>query len=288
MCIYIRYSMSITEKVFHYEENEISVIKCRDDIWFKAKQVATLLGYLDPGRSIRQNIDPEDRISLEKLTGKRGGANHPPPPLVSNFQGSTLYLNESGLYSLIFGSKLESARNFKRWVTKDVLPSIRKTGRYDYCIDHKYNNTLTFKIENEMDLHVKVVSFLKKRYAHSLFTVTLGENQDTVHKRIDSFKKGYLRGSPDLIINNLHKHYTGFCIEFKSPKGNGVLSPDQSMILLQYQNNGFKTLVSNDYDQIIEQIIEYFRDVRIKCSYCPRRFISYQSLRNHIKGFHKM
>ena len=63
-----------------------------------------------------------------------------------------------------------------------------------------------------MDLHVKVVSFLKKRYPHSLFTVTLGENQDTVFKRIDSFQKGYLRGSPDLIIYNLHKHYTGFCI----------------------------------------------------------------------------
>ena len=54
------------------------------------------------------------------------------------------------------------------------------------------------------------------------------------------------------------------------------------MILLQYQNNRFKTLVSNDYDHIIEQVIEYFRDVRIKCSYCPRRFVSSQSLRNHI------
>ena len=139
-----------------------------------------------------------------------------------------------------------------------------------------------------MDLHAKVVSFLKKRYPHSLFTVTLGENQDTVHKRIDSFKKGYFRGSSDLIINNLHKHYTGFRNEFKSPKGNGVLSPDQSMILLQYQNNGFKTLVSNDYDYIIEQVIAYFRDVRIKCPYCQRKFISSQSLRNHIKGFHKM
>ena len=93
-----------------------------------------------------------------------------------------------------------------------------------------------------MDLHVKVVSFLKKRYPHSLFTVTLGENQVTVFKRIDSFKKGYLRGSPYLIINNLHKHCTGFCIEFKSPKGNGVLSPDQSMILLQYQSNFLKPL----------------------------------------------
>ena len=156
MCIYIRYSISIKEKVFHHEENEITVIKCRDDIWFKAKQVATLLGYLDPGRSVRQNVDPEDRISLEKLIGKaRGGGRISPPPLVSNFQGSTLYLNESGLYSLIFGSKLESAKAFKRWVTKDVLPSIRKTGRYDYCIDHKYNNTLTFKIENEMEFMLK-------------------------------------------------------------------------------------------------------------------------------------
>ena len=219
MCIYFRYSMSITEKVFHYEENEISVIKCRDDIWFKAKRVATLLGYLDPGRSIRQNVDPEDRISLEKLIEKGGGGGGGSLiPLVPNFQGSTLYLNESGLYSLIFGSKLESAKAFKRWITKDVLPSIRKTGRYDHCVDHKYNNTLTFKIENEMDLHVKVVSFLKKRYPHSLFTVTLGENQDTVHKRIDSFKKGYLCGSPDLIINNLHKHYTGFASSLRVQK----------------------------------------------------------------------
>ena len=72
-----------------------------------------------------------------------------------------IYINESGLYSLILHSKLESARAFKRWVTKEVLPSIRKTGTYDYCMNHKYNNMLTFKIENETDLHVKVVSFLK-------------------------------------------------------------------------------------------------------------------------------
>ena len=283
MCIYIRYSMSIIEKVFHYEENEISVTKCREEIWFRGKDIRKALGYEKTRNAILKHVDDDDKFILEDL--RRGPQIGSP---FKNEQGGSIFINESGLYSLIFVSRLESAKNFKRWVTKDVLPSIRKTGRYDYFIDHKYNNTLTFRIENEMDLHVKVVSFLKKRYPHSLFTITLGENQDTVHKRIDSFKKGYLRGSPDLIINNLHKHNTGFCIEFKSPKRNGVLSPDQSMILLQYQNNGFKTLVSNDYDLIIEQIIEYFRDVRIKCSFCPRRFISSQSLRNHIKGFHKM
>ena len=256
--------MSIIEKVFHYEENEITVIQSRDEIWFRGKDITKALGYEKTYNAILKHVDDDDKSILEDL--RRGLQIRAP---FKNEHGGSIFINESGLYSLIFGSRLESAKVFKRWVTKDVLPSIRKTGRYDYCINHKYNNTLSFKIENETDLHFKVVSFLKKRYHHSLFTVTLGENQDTVHKRIDSFKKGYLRGSPDLIINNLHKHYTGFCIEFKSPKGNGVLSPDQSMILLQYQNNGFKILVSNDYDQIIEQIIEYFRDVRILSSHCP-------------------
>ena len=186
-------------------------------------------------------------------------------------------------------SKLESAKAFKRWVTKDVLPSIRKAGRYSYDdMNRKYNDSLTFKIENETDLHVKVVSFLKERFPHSLFKATLGENQDTCDKRIDSYRKGYLLGYPDLIMNNLHKHYTGFAIEFKNPNSKGILSSVQSIMLQQYRNNGFKALVSNDYDHIIEQMFEYFRDVRILCSHCPRRFISSQSLRNHIKSFHKM
>ena len=281
MCINI--NMSIIDKVFHHEENEITVIKCRDEIWFRGKDIAKALGYEKTRNAILKHVDDDDKSILEDL--RRGPQIRAP---FKNEQGGSIFINESGLYSLILRSKLESAKVFKRWVTTDVLPSIRKTGRYDHCIDHKYNNALTFKIENETDLHVKVVSFLKKRYPHSLFTVTLGENQDTAFKKINSFKKGYPRGSPDLIINNLHKHYSGFAIEMKSPKGNGVLSPDQSMMLRQYQNNGFKTLVSNDHDHIIEQIIEYFRDVRIKCSFCPRRFISSQSLTSHINGFHKM
>ena len=268
--------MSIIEKVFKYEVTELPVIKYEDEIWFKAVVVATILKYTNQRKAIRDHVDTEYKRKLSELMSKskRNESFRLKTDHLKGNEVNSLYLSESGLYSLVLRSKLESAKEFKRWVTSQVLPSIRKTGRYDYCINHNYNNTLTFKIENETDLHVKVVSFLEKRYPHSLLTVTLGENQDTVHKRIDSFKKGYIRGSPDLIIINLHKRYSGFCIEFKSPKGNGILSPDQSMMLRQYQNNGFKTLVSNDYDQIIEQVIDYFRDVRIKCSYCPRRFIS--------------
>ena len=257
MCIDTKYRMSIVEKVFFYEENEISVIKSKGEIWFRGKDIAKALGYSIPRKAIHE-------------------------------QKSAIFINESGMYSLILQSMLESAKAFKRWVTKDVLPSIRKTGKHDYSMNHKYNNMLTFKIENETDLHVKVIQFLKKRYTHSLFTVTLGENRCTSTMRIDSYKKGYLSGSPNLIINSLHKYYAGFAIEFKNPNGKGILSPDQSMMLRQYQSNGFKTLVSNDYDHIIEDILEYFKDVRMKYTFCPRKFVSPQSLKNHIKGFHKI
>ena len=195
----LQYSMSIIEKVFKYESTELPVIKFKDEIWFKAVAVATILKYTNQRKAIRDHVDLEDKRKLSELVFKTKWNESFPlqtDPLKGN-EGNTIYINESGLYSLIFRSKLECAPIFKRWVTMDILPSIRKTGRYDYCMNHKYNNTLTFKIENETDLHVKVVSFLKKRYPHSPFTVTLGENQDTVYKRIDSFKKGYLRGSPD-------------------------------------------------------------------------------------------
>ena len=67
MCIYIKYSMSIIEKVFKYEENEISVIKINGEIWFKARDVLLALGYVNICKSIFDHVDPEDRIALDQL-----------------------------------------------------------------------------------------------------------------------------------------------------------------------------------------------------------------------------
>ena len=143
-------------------------------------------------------LNPEDKRELSELGPKskqneidplksRGSKTNP----LTNNEKNTIYINESGTYSLILRSKIESARAFKRWVTREVLPSIRKTGRYIYDdMIHKYSDSLTFKIESETDLHVKVVSFLKKRYPYSIFTATLGENQDTINKRI-ALQTGY-------------------------------------------------------------------------------------------------
>ena len=187
--------MCLIKKVFYCE---LPVIKYMDDIWFRGKTIAEILKYTNQRKAVRDHVDPEDRVRFNELHGR---TNRSPLKKTPESKGNetfpserneknTIYINESGLYSLILRSKLESARVLKRWVTKDVLPSIRNTGRYIYVyMNHKYSDSLAFKIENETDLHTKVVSFLKKRYPYSIFTATLGENQDTGKRRIESHKK---------------------------------------------------------------------------------------------------
>ena len=84
--------------------------------WFVATDVARALGYSNTRDAIAKHIDPEDVAKRDILSN--GG------------RQKTTLINESGMYALIFGSRLESARKFKRWVTSEVLPAIRATGSY--------------------------------------------------------------------------------------------------------------------------------------------------------------
>ncbi len=88
-----------------------------DAPWFVGRDVAGALGYADPAKAIRVHVDSEDK-GVDK-TSTPGGT-----------QNATI-INESGLYSLILSSKLPSAKRFKRWVTSEVLPALRRTGRYE-------------------------------------------------------------------------------------------------------------------------------------------------------------
>ena len=199
-------------KKFESKVLDLSVdayLDSKQNIWFRGKDVALALGYKDTDQAIRSHVDTEDKNTYPvKMTGQ-----------VRN----VTFISEPGLYSLIFNSKLELAKAFKRWVFIEVLPSIRESGQYKMT-QHRQFKQLTFKIETENDLHTKVVNFMRNQYPDSLFVATLGENQDTPSKRLNSYRLGYLKGSPDLIIQNLHKHFNGFAIEFKSPTGKGVLS----------------------------------------------------------------
>lgn len=104
-------------QIFNSEEfGDIRTVTIDSEPWFVGKDVATALGYSNPQKAVRDHVSEEDR-----------GVNEMDTP--SGRQNLAI-INESGLYALIFGSKLESAKRFKHWVTSEVLPTIRKTGSY--------------------------------------------------------------------------------------------------------------------------------------------------------------
>ena len=109
--------MSKEIQIFKNEQfGQIRMIMQGDEPWFVGKDVAEILGYTNPSKAMTDHVDEEDKLNNESLSslGQRGG----------------WLINESGLYSLILSSKLETAKAFKRWVTAEVLPSIRKHGEY--------------------------------------------------------------------------------------------------------------------------------------------------------------
>lgn len=107
-------------QIFTNEEfGEIRTVQLNNETYFVGKDVAEALGYVDPSSAVSKNVDTEDKTTL--LLEQDG----------SNYKSKTTVISESGLYALIFGSKLESAKRFKHWVTSEVLPAIRKTGSYE-------------------------------------------------------------------------------------------------------------------------------------------------------------
>jgi len=116
-------------QLFKYNDCEIkTIIIDKDNIWFKGKDIATVLEYVNTNQAIKDHVDDEDKTNFSNLRTNYGG--HLKIPL-ENIDPQTIFINESGLYSLILSCQLPNAKQFKHWVTKDVLPSIRKTGSYN-------------------------------------------------------------------------------------------------------------------------------------------------------------
>ena len=110
-------------QIFNNEEfGQIRTVTIDNEPWFVGKDVAEALGYSEPRSAVSKKVDDTDKgvAEMETPSGK---------------QNMTI-INESGLYALIFGSKLDSAKRFKHWVTSEVLPSIRKNGNYQ-MIQHE-------------------------------------------------------------------------------------------------------------------------------------------------------
>ena len=104
-------------QAFSFESNEIRVIEVDNEPYFVGRDVALVLGYSDTSDAIRNHVDEDDK-RIWRFTGGAAG------------EYSGIIINESGLYSLILKSRLPQAKNFKKWITKEVIPSIRKKGYY--------------------------------------------------------------------------------------------------------------------------------------------------------------
>jgi prophage antirepressor-like protein len=102
---------------FQYEGRPVRVVEIDGEPWFNASEICEILGFANPWDAVQRHVDADDLGKYEVVDskGRKQQANH---------------VNESGLYALIFGSTKEEAKRFKRWVTHEVLPSIRRSGAY--------------------------------------------------------------------------------------------------------------------------------------------------------------
>ncbi|AMW98413.1 ORF6C domain-containing protein [Rummeliibacillus stabekisii] len=103
-------------QLFNFDNQDIRVLEKDGEPWFVGNEIAQILGYSNYRNAVQNHVEPEDKLSTQI---EYAGQN----------RNMTL-INESGMYSLVLSSKLESAKRFKRWVTSEVLPQIRKTGVY--------------------------------------------------------------------------------------------------------------------------------------------------------------
>ncbi|HDH6441311.1 TPA: phage antirepressor, partial [Staphylococcus aureus MRSA-Lux-25] len=138
-------------QTFNFEELPVRTLTVDNEPYFVGKDVAEILGYSNTRDALSKHVDEDDK---EILTSRNTTLENLPN------RGLTA-VNESGLYSLIFSSKLESAKRFKRWVTSDVLPAIRKHGIY--ATDSVIENTL-----NNPDYIINILTEYKKEKEQNL------------------------------------------------------------------------------------------------------------------------
>lgn len=127
-------------QVFNFEKNQVRTVLINDEPYFVGKDVATILGYSNPRDALSKHVDEEDK----------GVANYDTPGGKQNLT----VISESGVYALVFGSKLPGAKKFKRWVTKEVLPTIRKTGGYKVPDNPMDALKLMFEAQTQTNQHV--------------------------------------------------------------------------------------------------------------------------------------
>lgn len=162
---------------------ELKIIVIDHEPYFIGSPIASFLGYTNPRKAIRDHVDEDDRMIM-KVPDTQGW-NETFLPYTPNTK--ILIINESGLYSLIFGSKMDFAKKFKKWVTSEVLPSIRKTG--SYSITPKDYPSALRALADEIDAKNRAIAERTQAEAERQQAIKTIEEQRPDVEFAESFKK---------------------------------------------------------------------------------------------------
>jgi len=250
-----------------FRENNVRILGDAENPLFCAKDVCTILG-LENNRRALMTIPLKYREwHIVTSGGQRRKLN---------------FLTEAGLYKLILKSQKKEAEEFQDWLCEEVIPAIRKTGHY--------SQNKKVIINTEADLQKRVARFIRQFHPEALFTATLGENQDTQEKRLNSYQMGYQKGVPDLLILNHNPEHKGLAIELKTPTGEGQESSSQTKWINKLQQENWKMIVSNNYEKIIMDIHDYFEKKiyvkRYRCQGCNKTFKDVLRKNTHYNKYH--
>jgi len=161
-------------QVFNNKEfGEIRVVEVKGEPWLVGKDVAEILGYNEPHKAIQRHVDSDD------------GMKHP-IPTKGGIQDSWI-INESGLYSLVLSSKLPNAKQFKKWVTSEVLPTIRKHGTYmtSEVIEETLTNPdfiiqLATKLKEEQEARIEAENKIKLDKPKVIFADSVSSSHTSI------------------------------------------------------------------------------------------------------------
>lgn len=162
---------------------ELKIIVIDHEPYFIGSPIASFLGYTNPRKAIRDHVDEDDRMIM-KVPDTQGW-NETFLPYTPNTK--ILIINESGLYSLIFGSKMDFAKKIKKWVTSEVLPSIRKTG--SYSITPKDYPSALRALADEIDAKNRAIAERAQAEAERQQAIKTIEEQRPDVEFAESFKK---------------------------------------------------------------------------------------------------
>lgn len=202
----------------------VRVLLQGDEPWFVAKDIADTLGYQNGSRDVNRHTDEEDRAKAMVFDG--------------NQNKETILINESGLYSLVLSSKLPNAKQFRRWVTSEILPSIRKYGSYSMDIPRTLPDALKL-YANEIEAHNKTKALVEEQKPKVLFADAVNASHTSI--LVGDLAKLLRQNGLDIGQNRLFERLRqeGYLIKQKGESYNMPTQRSMDMKLFEVKESTF-------------------------------------------------